>query len=104
MDITQVKNLLQIKTDKHDVYLLEALPLTISEVEDYCGKSFRDDLGNFKPPDGLKKAIAKWIELDMNKAGLKSRSMGEVSYEFETFDIPPSIRKRLNKYRKFRFI
>lgn len=94
MDITLVKNMLGIKTTKHDTYLETVLPLMIDIVEEKFYGSFElDELGEKIIPSSAKIAIAKWIEFNMNVAGLKSESEG-ISYSY-SLEVPQSIKELL---------
>lgn len=97
MDKETIKNMLGIKTAKHDAYLTEVIPLFIEHAEEYCNNSFIGEL-----PAGVKLYVAKAIEFNLNPSNLKSRKMGEVSYSYET-NFPKSITKLLAPYRKVRF-
>jgi hypothetical protein len=98
MDLQSVKNMLQLNTDKHDSYLAEAIPLFIDQAQEYCNNTFvKDEL-----PSGVKLYVVKAIEHNMQPVTLKGRTMGEVSYSFET-ELPKSIMKYLAPYRRVRF-
>ncbi|WP_438421640.1 phage head-tail connector protein [Bacillus siamensis] len=102
MDIQTVKNMLGIKTDSHDTYLAEVLPLFIDQAKDWCNNSFMVN-GDEKLPAGVKLYVAKAIEHNMTPSNLSGRSMGDVSYSYET-ELPSSITKLLAPYRKLRVI
>ena len=97
MDITNVKNMLGITTDKHDLYLSEMLPIMLEFAADYCNNTFAEPY-----PAGVKLFVAKGLEFNMGSSTLKSRTMGEVSYTYET-EFPKSVMKHLAPYRKVRF-
>jgi hypothetical protein len=99
MDIQQVKNILGITTDKHDTYLSMVIPLFVEQASDYCNQSF--DEKNL--PGGVQLYVAKAIEFNMGSATIKGRSMGNVSYSYNT-ELPESITKLLRPYRKLRFV
>jgi Phage gp6-like head-tail connector protein len=101
MDITTVKNMLQITTNQHDEYIAEMLPTFIEQAKDYCNNSFLVN-GVEVLPGGVKLYVAKAIEFSMHPSNLRSRTMGEVSYTYEV-DVPRSITKYLSPYRKVRF-
>jgi hypothetical protein len=102
MDLQSVKNMLSIKNTQHDDYLLEVIPLFIEQAKDYCNNSFLVD-GAEELPAGVKLYVAKAIQFNMNPSNLKGRTMGEVSYSYET-DLPRSITRLLAPYRRVRFI
>ncbi|CAH0186073.1 phage head-tail connector protein [Peribacillus simplex] len=101
MDIQSVKNMLSINTDKHDNYLAEVIPLFIELAKDRCNNTFQMN-GVEELPAGVKLYVAKAIEYNMNPSNLKSRTMGSVSYSYDT-DLPSSIVKYLVPYKKVRF-
>ena len=101
MDLQNVKNMLQFNTDKHDSYLLEVIPLFIDQAKEYCNNTFMKD-GKEELPSGVKLYIVKAIEYNMKPVTLKGKTMGEVSYSYET-ELPKSIMKYLAPYRKVRF-
>lgn len=97
MDLQSLKNMMgYANTDKHDPYLIEMLPIMIEHAEDQCRTSFGDEL-----PGGVKLFVVNAIKFNMNPPGLKSRSMGEVSYSYNT-DFPPNIMRYLAPYKKVR--
>jgi hypothetical protein len=97
MDLQTLKRMTGFaNTTKHDDYLSEMLPVMIEYVKD-SGIPFNDDI-----PAGVKLFIAKAIQFNMNSAGLKGRSMGEVSYSYNT-DFPRSVTSLLNPYRRATF-
>jgi Phage gp6-like head-tail connector protein len=101
MDLQTVKNMLSIKTTQHDDYLTEVIPLFIEQAKDYCNNSFLVN-GVEELPGGVKLYVAKAIQFNMNPSNLKGRTMGEVSYSYET-NLPRSITRFLAPYRKVRF-
>jgi hypothetical protein len=98
MDLQSVKNMLSIKNTQHDDYLTEVIPLFIEQAKDYCNNSFDEEL-----PAGVKLYVVKAIQFNMTPSNLKGRTMGEVSYSYET-DLPRSITRLLAPYRRVRFI
>ena len=103
MDINTVKTMLGITSDKHDAYLVEVVPLFVEFARDYCNQPFVDADGKEALPGGVKVFVAKAVEHNMQKSGIKGRSMGDVSYSYET-DFPPAIMRGLRLYRKVRFV
>jgi Phage gp6-like head-tail connector protein len=101
MDITQVKNLTGIKTDNHDSYIAEALPLFIEHAKHECNNTFMVE-GVEELPSGVQLYVAKAIEFNIGPSNIKGRTMGEVSYSFET-ELPKSITKFLKPYKRLRF-
>jgi hypothetical protein len=101
MDLQSVKNMLSIKNTQHDDYLIEMLPILIDFAKDKCNNLFLVD-GEEVIPSGVKLFIKNAMEFNMKESGLKGRTMGEVSYTYET-DFPPSVMKYLSPYKKVRF-
>ncbi len=101
MDIQSVKNMLGLKTDKHDNYLAEVIPLFIEQAKAYCNNPFVVD-GDTELPAGVKLYVAKAIEHNMKPIALKGRTMGSVSYSYE-IELPRTITKHLAPYRKVSF-
>lgn len=99
MDITQVKNILGITSDRHDNYLAEVVPLFLEIAEERTNNTFTAG----EEPAGVKLFVAKACEYNMQESGLKSRTLGDVSYTYET-DFPPSVLKHLRPYKKVRFV
>ncbi|MDR4249024.1 phage head-tail connector protein [Bacillus pumilus] len=95
MDIQQIKRMIGMTTGKHDDYLSEVVPIFVEYASDFCKNKFDvDDL-----PAGVKIFVAKAVEFNMKPAGLASRSMGDVSYSYDT-DFPETIAKHLYPYRR----
>lgn len=101
MDIQNVKNMLGIYTDKHDAYLAEVMPLFIELAKEKCNNSFQVD-GAESLPAGVKLYVAKAIEHNMGDSTLKGRTMGSITYSYET-ELPQSITKHLAPYKRVRF-
>jgi Phage gp6-like head-tail connector protein len=102
MDLSQVKNLLGISSDKHDSFITEMLPIVTEFAKDHCNNSFLIG-GAEELPGGVKLFIARAIQFNMNPAGVIGRSMGGASYSYDT-DYPPSIMRLLRPYKKVRFV
>ncbi|MBW3114192.1 phage head-tail connector protein [Bacillus sp. MCCB 382] len=102
MDLQTLKNMMRIDTTDHDEYLIEMLPVFIEQAKDYCNNSFMV-AGEEVLPSGVRLYVAKAIEFSMNPSNVKSYTMGQVSYSYET-DVPRSITKYLAPYRKVRFV
>lgn len=97
MDTQKIKRIAGITTDKHDDYLNEVIPLFLGFAEEYCGQELSDT------PHGVTLFVAKAAQYNMKEAGLKGRTMGEISYSYET-EFPESIMKFLTPYRKMRAV
>lgn len=103
MDIQQVKDILQITTNNHDPYLATVIPLFEEKIKSRANTRFVDSNGVEELPIDLQHTLAKWIQWDMTvKAGLKARSMGEVSYTYDN-EIPSFVKTDIAPYRKVRF-
>lgn len=97
MEITKVKNLLRITTDKHDTYLNEVIPLFVEKINKRANQTFTE------LPLDLQHTLAKWIEWDMNtKQGLEARTLGDVSYKYDN-NMPDFVKRDIAPYRKVRF-
>lgn len=101
MEIEEVKRILGIPESdtRHDRYLETVVPLFVEHSKAYCNRPFTDEEGKEDLPGGVRIAVAKWAENNMRKSGLRARTMGEVSYTYDT-DIPDSIRGMLVPYRR----
>lgn len=103
LDMNDVKTILGIRDSKDDEYLAIMIPILIEHVVAYCNNSFVDSLtGTLILPGGVKLFIAKACEHNMQQAGLKSRSMGSVSYSYD-LEFPESLNKYLRPYKRLRF-
>ncbi|KIL46161.1 phage head-tail connector protein [Jeotgalibacillus campisalis] len=103
MDVEKVKSMIGFSnTTKHDAYLTEMIPLIVERAKEYCHNDFKDHNGEEALPAGIKIFVAKGCQFNLNKAGLKSQSMGSVSYTFDT-NFPASYYKEIQTYRKVRF-
>ncbi|MBT2661943.1 hypothetical protein [Bacillus sp. ISL-45] len=79
------------------------LPLLFDHVKEECNNTFGDsETTSPVIPGGVKIFMAKAIEFYQNKTGLRNRSMGTVSYSFES-ELPRSLYNNLRAYRKVRF-
>ena len=101
MTLQEVKDILGQTSDKHDTYIYTAVELFIEFVQDHCNNSFLDANGEVKLRGGAKIAVAKMIEYNLNKAGVSSRTFGEVAYSYDT-DFPQSIMKLLEPYNRIK--
>lgn len=101
MNLQEVKNILGYTTSKYDTYITTAIPLFTEFIQDYCNNGFLDESDQIVLKGGAKIALAKMIEHNINKAGISSRSFGEVAYSYDN-DFPPSILKLLQPYSRIR--
>lgn len=98
MTTEDVKRLIGLTTAKHDEYIFNMIQILSEFVSDYCNRSFDEGL-----PSGVKLFIAKAIQYNMNVTGITGRSMGGVSYSYES-DYPPSVMRLLRPYKRMRFV
>ncbi|MED4461858.1 phage head-tail connector protein [Metabacillus fastidiosus] len=97
-EIKEIKGINRERSTVNDDYYGAMLPILLEHVEAYCNNSFR-------PPDipgGVKIFLAKAIEHNQLKTGLKSRSMGSVSYSYD-LEFPETLYKYLRPYKKVKF-
>ena len=88
----------EIDLNKHSEYVNTMIPLLLEFAEDKCNNTFDE----FKPPAGVKIFIAKSISHKLKDKGLKARSMGSVSYTYDT-ELPDKIVKSLSPYKRVSF-
>lgn len=102
--IDEVATIGQVDKLKHDAYLSVMVPLLLEFAEDKCNNKFDevDADGNLQPPTGVKVFIAESIKHKLSSKGVASRSMGSVSYSYDT-DFPEKITKHLNPYKRLRW-
>lgn len=96
--LDQLKKILGISDDSRDDYLNIMIPLVVDDVQEQCNDTF--DVNNL--PSGIIRYLAKVLEFEMGDSRLKSRSMGNVSYSFNT-ELPDSVTKLLRPYKRVRF-
>jgi len=89
--------------NEHDDYLATMIPLLIEHVTSYCNNHLgQNQAPPARLPGGILIFIAKATEHNKLKAGLKSRTMGSVSYSYD-LEFPSSIMTYLRPYRKVKF-
>jgi hypothetical protein len=104
VDITTVKSILRITTNKHDDYLATVTPLFEEKIKKQANNRFVNEEDAEKLPLDLQHTLAKWIEWDMNtKQGLESRRLGDVSYNYDN-EMPDFVKRDIAPYRKVRFV
>ncbi|WP_203364719.1 hypothetical protein [Bacillus sp. REN10] len=97
-EIEQIKLINGEQGTAKDGYYRTMLPLLLEHLEIYCNNKFT-------PPDipgGVRIFMAKAIQHNCQKAGLKSRSMGTVSYSYD-LEFPGSMYMYLAPYRRLKF-
>lgn len=97
--LDQVKKIQQIKDTSKDDYLNTIIPLLLDDAQEQCNQTFKIDA----LPSGIVLYLAKACEFNLGDTRLKSRSMGNVSYSFNT-ELPASVTKLLRPYKRVRFI
>lgn len=103
INIEEVKSILGYKNNKHDEYLGIMFPILLEHATAYCNNNFvSNQTGNVEVPGGVRLWIAKACEHNMQQTGLKSRSMGSVSYSYE-LEFPSSLMSYLRPYKRLRF-
>ncbi|WP_162920113.1 phage head-tail connector protein [Paenisporosarcina cavernae] len=103
-EIEEIKGILQWTDTKHDVYLQTMMPMIFEDVQIQTNNDFGGILedGTIRIPGGVKIYMAKVIEMNMQKASLKSRSMGSVSYSYN-LEVPESVKRLIRPYRRAKF-
>lgn len=105
-DVQDIKAINGIPSNesKHDEYIETMLPMLLEAVISHTNNNFggiQAD-GSVKMPGPVKIYLAKAIERNTMKTGLKSRSMGSVSYSYDT-KVPEELKDLLTPYKKVRF-
>lgn len=105
LDVAEIKGIMGLaKTDtSKDEYILTMLPLLVEAVMVYTNNTFgilAD--GTLRLPGGVKIYLAKAIERNTMKTGLKGRTMGSVSYTYDN-SVPDELKDFLRPYRKVKF-
>lgn len=104
LDVDEIKGILNIQDSTHDDYIMTMLPLIFEDVMVQTNNNFGGLLtdGTIRIPGGVKIYMAKTIEQNLNQAGLKSRSMGSVSYSYDT-EVPENVKRLLRPYKRLKF-
>lgn len=97
-EIAYYKGLNQDKAANEDYYA-SMLPLLLEKVNEDCSQSFVPN----NIPANVKIFLAKATQFYSGATGLKSRSMGTVSYSFDFNELPKSITDLLARYRKAKY-
>lgn len=97
-EIDQLKQLNNVTGAKHDEFYRAMAPILFDVAKDYCnGKWGPSDM-----PQGVRLFIAKAIQFNMQTTGLNGRTMGTVSYSYDT-EFPKAIWTYLRPYKKVKF-
>ncbi|QCR33129.1 hypothetical protein [Lysinibacillus sp. SGAir0095] len=94
-EVEQFKTLNQDKSANEDYYKV-MLPILLETVNDEYNQCFEPS----NLPGAVKLFLAKATQFYSMNSGLKSRSMGSVSYDFDFANLPSSITSLLTRYRK----
>lgn len=104
-DVDEIKGILGIPlidTSKNE-YIQTMLPLLLESVMAYTNNNFNIQAdGTLRIPGGVKIYLAKAIERNTMTTGLKSRSMGSVTYSYDN-SVPDELKGFLKPYRKVKF-
>lgn len=101
--IDEVKGILRIQGEDHDMFFSIMVPILEEHVIEHCNNRFtKDSYGETVLPGPVKLFIAKAAEYNMQKTGLKERSMGSVSYSYD-LQFPDSLYKYLRPYKRIKF-
>lgn len=101
--IDEVKAIMKIQGEDHDMFLSVMVPILEEYVMEHCNNQFtKDSYGDTVLPGPAKLFIAKAAEYNMNKTGLKERSMGSVSYSYD-LEFPGTLYKYLRPYKRMKF-
>ena len=100
----EVRNIIRIQGTDHDAFLDVMVPILGEHVIEHCNNQFtKDERGDTVFPGPVKLFIAKAAEYNMQKTGLKERSMGSVSYSYD-LQFPDSLYKYLRPYKRMKFL
>lgn len=104
-DVLAIKGIMRLDrtNTEYDDYIKTMLPLLLESVMAYTNNNF--DItpeGTMRIPGGVKIYLAKAIERNTLQTGLKARSMGSVSYTYDTA-VPDELKGLLTPYKKVRF-
>lgn len=101
--IDEVKAIMKIQGEDHDMFLSVMVPILEEHVIDHCNNQFtKDSYGDNVYPGPVKLFIAKALEFNMQAVGLKGRSMGSVSYTYD-LEFPGTLYQYLRPYRRLKF-
>lgn len=100
--VQEVKSRLRLTDTKYDDYLYAVAPDHLEYAKEYTNNDFTDKNGNENIPRNVLNFVAEACEYGMNPSGLESRTMGDVSYNFEP-DYNPSMLRKLKPYKRVKF-
>jgi len=96
--LTELKTMNNEKGVNHDAFYRALAPVLFETAREHCNKEWLPE----EMPAGVKLFIAKAIQFNKNPTGLSGRSMGTVSYSYDT-EFPKSIWTYLRPYKRVRF-
>lgn len=96
--LAKIKTMAGITDSAKDDWLKVMIPLLLDQAVEQCNNAF--DINNL--PAGMILYLEKAVEFNMSDVRLKSRSMGNVSYAFNT-ELPDSVISLLRPYKRMRF-
>lgn len=102
-DVEEIKQINGWQGVEQNDYISTMLPLIFDHVKTECNNDF-GHVEDVPPeiPSGVKIYMAKVIEFNRNKMGVKSRKMGSVSYSYDV-EFPNSMDRYIRPYRRLRF-
>jgi hypothetical protein len=103
LEVDEIKTILGWQGTDSDDYLTTMIPLLVDHVTEYCNNPLgQNQTPPARLPGGVILFIAKACEHNKQKAGLKSRTMGSVSYSYD-LEFPSALMTYLRPYRKVKF-
>ncbi|MEN2765831.1 phage head-tail connector protein [Ornithinibacillus xuwenensis] len=102
--IDEIAKMGEIDKTKYMDYLTIMIPILVEYAEHNCNNTFSqlDDNDQMNLPAGVKLFISESIKHKLSSKGLASRTMGEISYSYDT-DLPDRVMNHLKPYKKVRF-
>lgn len=96
-NLEKIKLLANLTTDEHDEFIQSYFSICLEWIKAYCNNDFKNEV-----PQAVYLFIAKAVRLNMVPIELNSRSMGTVSYKYNT-EYPDSMLSLLTPYRRVKF-
>lgn len=91
-----------LNKDKYTDYLHAVAPDHLEYAKEHTNNDFTDAGGVEIIPRNVLNFVAEACEYGLNPSGLESRTMGDVSYNFEA-DYPSSMLRKLKPYKRVKF-
>lgn len=102
MDVTTLTSeVLKRKPKLDEVYVQNHAPDHLEYAKTYTNNDFTKD-GIETIPGVVLSFVASACEYDLHPVGLEARTLGDVSFNYET-DYPPALLRKLKPYRKVKF-